>query len=143
VYEASWAFACDILKVVGHSNELLHAALFRSAYGTGREAIHQFGHYPLITLVSTKLHRNLLFNGLASGKDPVSACRSRRTQTAHSELSFDQRAAQYIEVKRPEWKNSKHEQQLTKTHSSYASPVFARINITDGTLDQVTASSLG
>jgi integrase len=103
----------------------------------GREAVHQFGRYPLITLAAAKIQRDTLLAGLALGNDPVTVRQSRRSQTADPALSFDQCAAQYIEAKRPEWKNPKHAQQWTNTLASYASPVFGRITVADVTRDHV------
>ncbi len=95
----------------------------------GREALHQFGCYPELSLAQARMKATELLSELAQGIDPVVAKRQRIAQALGDQMHFDLCALQYIEAKRPEWKNPKHAQQWTNTLASYASPVFGHVPI--------------
>lgn len=87
----------------------------------GKEGLHQFASYPQVSLVAAKAQALVLLPELLAGRtSPTVIAR----QTVKAALSFDDCAAQFIQAKRPEWKNAKHAQQWANTLSQHASPVF-------------------
>ncbi|MEO6292763.1 MAG: integrase arm-type DNA-binding domain-containing protein [Burkholderiaceae bacterium] len=104
-----------------------------------REAIHQFGSYPAITLANARILRDQLLIELSQGKDPVHLRQVEKIAKSKARLTFDQCAEQYILAKQPEWKNAKHAQQWTNTLATYASPVMGNIPVADVSQDHVLA----
>jgi integrase len=76
----------------------------------------------------------------ASGVDPITnriECERERRLAAERAKSFKQVAEEYIEAKKPGWKNKKHGQQWTNSLREYAYPVFGTFPVADVTVDDV------
>lgn len=100
----------------------------------GKESLHQFAGYPATSLLQAKQEAAKLLPTLLAGQaTPAVAAR----QAQRAAQSFDQCAKQYIEAKRPEWKNIKHAQQWVNTLSQYASPVFGASPIESVSRDDI------
>ncbi len=107
-----------------------------------KEAVHQFGAYPQISLAQARVLRDGLLQRLANGEDPVrTSARSTQlrkrsdspaygsTFQAHSLATFSDCARAYIDIKTPEWRNAKHASQWTNTLAQYAAPIVGHMPI--------------
>lgn len=77
---------------------------------------------------------------LLGGKDPLAERRASRASHALKEakrITFDQCAAQYIDVHRGTWKNAKHVMQWENTLATYASPLINGLAVADVETDLV------
>ena len=70
-----------------------------------------------------------------SGKDPLTIKREQKKeqQSERQQISrsFRKVATEYVESKKVEWKNRKHEQQWRNTLETYAFPIIGNIPVTD------------
>lgn len=91
----------------------------------GIEGLHQFGSYPATSVIEARAQLVLLLPALVAGRPSgVVAARQAARKAEKAALTFDECAAQFIEAKRHEWKNSKHSQQWQNTFRQHVSPVF-------------------
>jgi integrase len=68
------------------------------------------------------------------GLDPIEVRKGREVQAtleAAKAITFKQAAEQYIEAKRPEWKNAKHASQWGSTLNTFTYPVIGAVSVQD------------
>jgi hypothetical protein len=100
------------------------------------------GGFPDVTLSTARDKARAVRELVEKGIDPIL-----QRQQAKSLLRAQQAAAktfavcarEFVEVKRPEWSNPKHEQQWTNTLETYAFPTLGRLLVADVGVAQVLA----
>jgi integrase len=98
------------------------------------------GGFPTVTLAMARERAREARLAVDQGIDPVEQrINARKTAAASSQsnITFQEAARQFIEAKRHEWKNEKHEAQWTSTLEQYAFPVAGRLHVRDIRLSHV------
>lgn len=98
------------------------------------------GVYPLISLAEARKRALEARNEVAQGINPIVAKNERkrlREESTSKKTTFREFASQCIELKAPEWKNPKHENQWKFTLREYADPIIG-----GKALDQVTTEDI-
>ena len=86
------------------------------------------GKYPTISLSEARKLRDNAAKLISSGIDPIEY-RKAQNYAINKAKTFEQLATEFIEMKRPEWKNAKHAQQWTNTLQYYAYPLIGGMDI--------------
>ncbi len=94
--------------------------------GIAREA--GLGTALTVPLATARARRDDMLALIQQGKDPLQEKRE-----SEGLPTFDKAAAEFIEAKRPTWKNAKHGDQWVNTLATHASPVIGKLQI-----DQIT-----
>lgn len=98
----------------------------------GREKCLSLGAYPVMNLkMAREAHREakcLLDKGTCPATEKQRI--KREQMTAHNN-TFELVAREWYELKRPEWKNPKHAQQVINTLSSYVFPAIGDLPVSD------------
>lgn len=89
------------------------------------------GSASTVPLSVARAKRDEMLALVQGGKDPLLVARQSDEQVP----TFNQAAADFIEAKRPTWRNEKHGNQWTSTLANYASPVIGKLPI-----DQITSA---
>lgn len=102
----------------------------------GRRRNMGLGGYPNITLAKARKARDHYQLRVKAGIDPLEEKRKAREQATleYKEqtallMTFQRCAEEFIEQKRPEWKNRKHAQQWENTLETYAYPVIGAMSV--------------
>lgn len=98
----------------------------------GKERTLAIGVYPEVSLKSARTAHMTAKVLLSNGIDPIMD-KKRLKQERQKEVSnntFAEIAREWHELKRPEWKNAKHAQQVINTLETYAFPLIGHIPIT-------------
>lgn len=98
--------------------------------GQTREA--GLGNARITPLAVARAKRDEMIAMIQQGKDPISTKR-----VSESLPTFDEAAAEFIEAKRPTWRNIKHGMQWENTLRTYASPIIGRL-----TIDKITPANV-
>jgi integrase len=90
------------------------------------------GGYPKVSLKIARIKAQELRDSLAHGIDPAFAkhekVRQQKIERSKAK-TFEECAAQYIELQRPQWRNPKHAQQWSNTVATYAAPIIGKTPI--------------
>lgn len=92
------------------------------------------GSYPLVSLAEAREAARDALRTRNSGTDPLIARQAAReaARRAHAQrLEFDKAAEAFIREHESTWRNVKHVQQWRNTLSSYASPHFGPVPVSD------------
>jgi len=98
------------------------------------------GGFPTVTLAMARERAREARLAVDQGIDPVEQrinARKAAAATLQTNITFEQAARQFIEAKRHEWKNEKHEAQWSSTLDQYAFPVIGRLHVRDIQLSHV------
>lgn len=113
--------------------------IFRFSYANKRHDM-SLGRYPLISLAEARRRALEARSQVAFGVSPIAAKNELKRLQIESSLTkttFREFAEQCIELKSPEWKNSKHESQWRYTLKEYAYPIIGL-----KALDQITTEDI-
>lgn len=100
---------------------------------------HELGLGPLhtISLAEAREKAAALRKVILDGKDParerIRASHARQKET----VSFDEVAKEYIDARKTEWANPKHQDQWSNSIKTYASPVIGKHAVADIDLDLI------
>lgn len=98
------------------------------------------GGFPSVTLAMARERAREARLAVDKGIDPVEQrinARKAAAASSQSNITFEQAARRFIEAKRHEWKNEKHEAQWSSTLDQYAFPVIGRLHVRDIELSHV------
>lgn len=98
------------------------------------------GGFPTVTLAMARERAREARLAVDQGIDPVEQrinARKAAAASSQSNITFEQAARQFVEAKRHEWKNEKHEAQWSSTLDQYAFPVIGRLHVRDIQLSHV------
>ena len=98
------------------------------------------GGFPTVTLAMARERAREARLVVAGGVDPVEqrvATRKAAAAAVPNNITFQDAAGKFIEAKRHEWKNEKHEAQWSSTLEKYAYPVIGRMHVRDIQLSHV------
>jgi integrase len=100
----------------------------------GRRRALGLGPYPAVSLAAAREKAEALHRDIRENRDPLVLKRQERAKAAAAaarSMSFRQAAEQYIEERRPNWKNAKHVQQWENTLKTYAYPVIENVQVAE------------
>jgi integrase len=98
------------------------------------------GGFPTVTLAMARERAREARLAINQGVDPVEDRLSARKAAAaatQSEITFDEAARKFIEAKRHEWKNDKHQAQWSSTLEQHAFPVIGQMRVREIQLSHV------
>lgn len=100
------------------------------------------GGFPSVTLAGARELAREARHAVGEGIDPVAqrtAARKAAAAAIQSNVTFQDATRQFIDAKRHEWKNDKHEAQWSATLEHYAHPVIGRLHVRDIQISHVLA----
>ena len=92
----------------------------------GKRSELGLGSYPALSIKEARLAESVLSQSLMRGED-VRQARDAMQNRVATVWTFEDCARALIEIKRPEWSNSKHADQWLNTLTTYAFPSMGRI----------------
>ncbi len=107
--------------------------LLRVRVGSKRREMG-LGGYPGVTLAQVKVKARELREAISAGRDPVAErikTRAALRAAQATEKFFKECALSYIEDKKGEWKNHKHQAQWTSTFETYAFPFIGNMAVSN------------
>lgn len=105
--------------------------ILRVMVGTKRREIG-LGAYPAVSLKAAREQASAKRDEIAAGVDPVLARKERLSQLRASqarEITFEEAAKRFIDVKSAEWSNPKHAGQWRNTLAEYAYPLIGKLQV--------------
>lgn len=113
--------------------------IFRFTYASKRHDM-SLGTYPLVSLAEARKRALEARTKVSLGINPITLknnLKKAQIESSIEKISFSEFAEQYIELKSPEWKNPKHEDQWRFTIKEYANPVIG-----SKSLDQIKTEDI-
>ncbi len=90
------------------------------------------GSYPAVSLKEARQKRDTVALDAANGRDPLSERKAAEAEKARLQsMTFEKAAMASFEMKQPEWKNGKHQDQWINTLTTYAFPIIGSIPVAD------------
>ena len=100
----------------------------------GRRRAMGLGSYPAVTLAEAWKQAKDFWRDTRDRRDPLLERRQevmRKATAAAASLTFEKAATQYIEERRPSWKNLKHAAHWEAILRTYANPVIGAVPVAD------------
>ena len=112
-------------------NQIARSWVLRATVSGCRRAFG-LGPFPSVTLAEARTLAERVHRDIREDHDPAARRRAARVEVAGKPagvVTFQAAAKQYIEERRPSWKNATHGQQWERTLSTYAYPVIGTVPI--------------
>lgn len=96
------------------------------------------GKYPLISLAEARVLRDKASKLVKNGIDPIQK-RNAESAANQAKKTFSELAAEFIEMRKSDWRNEKHAQQWASTLDAYAYPYIGDLTVENITTAKIRA----